>query len=285
MDRDPQEPSGSPALHAMALLADPLRRPIDASGWRIVVAHPDDETLGIGSQLHRLHGARLVLVTDGAPRRGSDARDRGFADAGSYALARRTELQDGLAAGGAADIAVERFDIPDQEAALDLPGLTRAVARCLEGADVVLTHAFEGGHPDHDAVAFAVHHAVAPLDAASRPGVIEMPYYRRAADGAFVTQSFEPVPGYLPVQLALTPDEVERKRSMMAAHCSQATVLAAFDPRTERFREAPACDFARLPNKGSLWYERFDCGIDGRRWLDLAAAAREEIAGASGAAR
>ena len=34
----------------------------------IVVAHPDDETIGMGAQLCRFHDALLLEVTDGAPR-------------------------------------------------------------------------------------------------------------------------------------------------------------------------------------------------------------------------
>ena len=36
----------------------------------IVVAHPDDETIGMGAQLCRFRDALLVQVTDGAPRDG-----------------------------------------------------------------------------------------------------------------------------------------------------------------------------------------------------------------------
>ena len=44
---------------------------------------------------------------------------------------------------------------------------------------VVLTHAYEGGHPDHDAVAFAVHRAARRTSAA----VVEMPFYHAGPDG------------------------------------------------------------------------------------------------------
>jgi hypothetical protein len=39
----------------------------------IVVAHPDDETIGMGAQLCGFHDALLLQVTDGAPRDGRDA--------------------------------------------------------------------------------------------------------------------------------------------------------------------------------------------------------------------
>ena len=43
----------------------------------IVVAHPDDETIGMGAQLNRFDDALLVQVTDGAPRDGRDAAAHG----------------------------------------------------------------------------------------------------------------------------------------------------------------------------------------------------------------
>jgi N-acetylglucosamine malate deacetylase 2 len=39
----------------------------------VVVAHPDDETIGCGAILRRLPLVRLVHVTDGAPRDMIDA--------------------------------------------------------------------------------------------------------------------------------------------------------------------------------------------------------------------
>lgn len=259
----------------MALLADPERRPIDARSWMVVVAHPDDETLGIGAQLHRLRGLRLVLVTDGAPRQGDDARARGFADPAAYAQARQSELEAALIAAGAPDLRPERLDIPDQEAGHRLEDLARRLAALFAGIEVVLTHAYEGGHPDHDATAFAVHAAVAAMPEGSRPTVVEMPFYRLDADGAFVTQTFEPVPGHPPVRLQLTDGEIERKRAMMAAHRSQADVLAPFESMAEEFRESPSYDFATLPNGGALRYEPFAWSGERGYWLALVDTVRQ----------
>jgi hypothetical protein len=45
----------------------------------------------------------------------------------------------------------------------------------------------------------------------------------------------------------------------------------------ERFRAAPCYDFARLPNRGSLLYERYDWGLDGPSWQELAREALAEL--------
>jgi LmbE family N-acetylglucosaminyl deacetylase len=60
----------------------------------------------------------------------------------------------------------ETLGIPDQAASLGLAGLARrlAVQLAASGAEVVVTHAYEGGHPDHDATAFAVHAMTIPYE-------------------------------------------------------------------------------------------------------------------------
>jgi LmbE family N-acetylglucosaminyl deacetylase len=146
----------------------------------IIVAHPDDETIGLGAQLGRFDDALLVHVTDGAPRDGEDARNYGFASVADYAAARQAELAAALRAGGAARLRGLVLGIPDKEAGHDLAGLARRIAGMLraEAAACVFTHAYEGGHPDHDSAAFAVH-AACRL-AASPPAIIEMPFYHRS---------------------------------------------------------------------------------------------------------
>jgi LmbE family N-acetylglucosaminyl deacetylase len=169
-----QGEDASRAVYALSLLADPARRPFDASRMLAVFAHPDDETLGLGAQLRRMVGLRLVIVTDGAPRSMVDARSHGFADAESYAAARRTELAAALAEAGAHQLSVRQLGFADQSVVLALPDLTRRLLGLLEDVEVLFTHAYEGGHPDHDGVAFAVHAAVALLPEEARPEIIEI---------------------------------------------------------------------------------------------------------------
>src|SRR4051794_28975433 len=97
----------------------------------IVVAHPDDETIGIGAQLDRFDDALLVHITDGAPRDGHDARNYGFAAIADYAAARRRELEAALRAGAAARLRRLDLGIPDKEAWWDLAGLARRLAELL----------------------------------------------------------------------------------------------------------------------------------------------------------
>jgi LmbE family N-acetylglucosaminyl deacetylase len=249
--------------------------PIDATGVAVIVAHPDDETIAMGAQLRRLQGVTIVHVTDGAPRNGEDASRHGFSGREEYAAARRHELEDAVALAGIGADALVGLGVADQEAALDLPGIARRLAALFaqRSIEVVLTHAYEGGHPDHDAVAFAVH---AAARFGSGPSVIEMPFYRAGPEG-WITQAFAADPRAPEIALWLDEEARALKRQMMDAHVTQAGTLAGFAPFVERFRRAPAHDFEILPNGGDLLYERYAWGMSGARWRDLVRAAQAEL--------
>src|SRR5690606_6874416 len=80
----------------------------------MVVAHPDDEILGLGSRLARLRNLTIIHLTDGAPRDMRDARREGFDSWRDYAAARRAELARALAAIGASHARTLCYDYPDQ---------------------------------------------------------------------------------------------------------------------------------------------------------------------------
>ncbi|GGH32621.1 hypothetical protein GCM10007036_44650 [Alsobacter metallidurans] len=268
----------TPALHALAQLAEPSRPRLDASRMVAVFAHPDDETLALGAQLCRLKGLRIVIVTDGAPRDLADAGRHGFADAAAYAQARREELAAALREGDAADMQVSFLNVPDQGVAHALADVARRLVAALGDADIVITHAYEGGHPDHDGVAFAAHAAVRAVNAQGRAvEIIEAPFYRLGDEGEFQPQHFEPIPGSVAVQLVLDPEDVSRKARMIAAYATQHETLAQFPLQAERFRNAPDYDFGAPPNGGHILYERHSWGLDGPQWLAKVAAARQEL--------
>jgi LmbE family N-acetylglucosaminyl deacetylase len=271
----------------------------------IVVAHPDDETIGLGAQLSCLSDVLLVHVTDGAPRDGEDARNYGFASVGDYAAARQKELEAALRVGRAARLRRFGLGIPDKEAWHALAGLARRIAElvCAEQPVVIFTHAYEGGHPDHDAAAFGVHTACRLTDA--QLPIIEMPFYQRG-DGRLVTAVFisdPPLssrrkPGstsrqtkWLTSRSRLSPGrrhdvvteiplhvkDRERKQHMIDCFATQRWLLEQFDLATERFRLAPDYDFRQPPHPGELHYETLGWGIAGADWRQAAAAALERL--------
>ena len=241
----------------------------------VVVAHPDDEILGCGALLNSLIDVRIVHVTDGSPIGPSAARQHGFDNPAAYAAARRREAEAALRLVDVGPDRIVRLDIVDQQVSSRMADVARMLAPVLRDAEIVLSHAFEGGHPDHDAVALSVHAAcrLAP----GRPIVIEMPFYHAGPNG-WVRQCFLARSGAgAETVLRLDDDQRSLKRRLVAAHVTQADVLDSFSLDAERFRRAPDYDFASRPHAGDLLYERHAWNLTGAQWVEQAAAALTEL--------
>jgi LmbE family N-acetylglucosaminyl deacetylase len=238
-----------------------------------IVAHPDDETVGGGALLAMCDAPWIVHVTDGAPLDHRDGEHAGFPTREAYAQARAIELREALSIANVPRDRAVALGLVDQEASADLARLTGAVANLLveHAPTTVFTHAYEGGHPDHDAVAFAVHVAAEWMrhGGAVAPLVVEMALYHRAG-AEMRTGAFLPRDGFDVIECAFDADRLERKVRQIACFASQRDVLAAFDPRIERFRIAPRYDFAQPPHEGPLLYETWGFAMTGERWRSLA---------------
>lgn len=249
----------------------------------VIVAHPDDEVIGAGALLGRIPGSLVVHVTDGAPRDLVDARAAGFDSSEDYAAARRQEAARALALLPAPRGPAVELGIPDQEASRSLADLARRLTGlwAAERPDAVLTHAYEGGHPDHDAVAFAVHAAsrILARSAITPPALFELTGYHARA-GALVVGRFLPGSGQRAAVVPLTAAERERKRRMLGCFGTQARTLEPFLHHldAERIRPAPGCRFSSAPHAGCLWYELFGWGgLAGRDWRALASVGLGEL--------
>jgi LmbE family N-acetylglucosaminyl deacetylase len=238
----------------------------------IVVAHPDDETIGCGALLCRLKDVSVVIVTDGAPADGVDARALGFEDRKSYAAARAAELDRAMDIAAVPSGRVKKLGVPDQQTIYRLDFVVSALAQLFAARkiDAVLTHAYEGGHPDHDATALCVHRA-ARAAAPPNIGIFEMPYYRLGRDG-MEFQTFPPESDVL--RVVLTEAERATKQRMIDAHRTQRSVLAAFSLASEQFRIAPSYDFSRPPNGGRVLYDSRPWGVTSAEWLARARSAQ-----------
>lgn len=270
--RDPED--------ALARIAAPEEDSSVLPRTVIVVAHPDDETLALGARLARFGDACFVHVMDGAPLDGNDARAHGFGSLQEYRNARSQELKAAFELAGISPEKLVALGIPDQEAAYNLLLLTSELTRIFSrlSPEVLLTHAYEGGHPDHDACAFAVHHA-ASLES-RRPILIEAPFYHAGTRG-METESFLPAqPGTtsaLTLCQVLTAAERARKQQRLACFTSQREVLAAFPLERELFRIAPLYDFTQPPGPGPALYDSYPWGIKSPQFRELAAAAHAQL--------
>lgn len=248
----------------------------------IVVAHPDDESLGAGARLRHLGDAYVVDVTDGAPRDLDCALRHGYATREAYAEARRAELLDAMALAGLPEDRLISLGFVDGEATLRLAELCLRVTDLIDTIkpDVVLTHPYEGGHTDHDATAFAVHLACGVLrrEGVHPPAVLELTSYH-ARNGEKVVQEF------LPHQHAdrdqrvvqLTEEERTLKQQILDCFGTQRTVIDRFSSAFEKFRPAPRYVFTEPPHEGTLNYERYGDPERGRTWREYAAQALRSL--------
>ena len=246
----------------------------------IAFAHPDDETIGAGAVLARLDRVRLLCATDGAPVDPRWWGDPSCASREDYAALRRRELEAALAVPNVPPAVLVQLPYPDQSLSLRLAELSQRVGDAIAAAspEVVLAHPYEGGHPDHDAVAFAVHATVALMRraGAEAPEIIEFASKHADGDG-LAAGRFVPHHKCTEFTLTLSLAEREMKRRMLDAYASQCETLAQFGVEAERFRPAPRYDFTAPPHAGTLWYERFDWGCTGAEWRARAAAALREL--------
>lgn len=255
------------------------RRPIDEP-VALVVAHPDDETLALGGSLHLFRRLLLIHVTDGAPRLLDDAAREGFDSPASYAAARASELNAALTLvewAPGMDLVRHKLRIPDQAATAAVPEIAARLQQAFEAHDIetVLTHCYEGGHPDHDAIAMAVQLGGTETIEfagyhADEAGVMRTGQFlthhltRRSADAPKMRERSPPE-----TTVNLRGDDLARKQAMIACFRTQREILGRFDPRVERFRPAPAYDFSQPPHPGRLLYEQWGW-MSGTAWREQA---------------
>lgn len=247
----------------------------------LVVAHPDDEALGAGGLLTRLADAGIVIVTDGAPKDGIAARTAGFDGNDAYRQARARETEAALALIDRGDVPVARLGIPDQRAVANVPRIVSSLIEIMRAKKFryVVTHPYEGGHPDHDATALAVHAACFLLreDGFEAPLPVEMTSYHLAG-GRMVYGGFLPAAGAGPVEtFALDASGQDRKQRMLQCYKTQYRTLTEFPLDAERFRMAPLYDFLEPPHPGPLAYETFMWRMDGAGWRRAAGRALNRL--------
>jgi N-acetylglucosamine malate deacetylase 2 len=241
----------------------------------LIAAHPDDETIGAAALLRRRRNIKIIHVTDGSPLNAADALGAGFTTREEYAEARRKETVQALAQAGIREDAITNLQFTDQQLSFQLEEITErvlAVVRQFQ-PEVVLTHAYEGGHPDHDSVAFACQMA----RRAASFCLCEFAGYHAGCAGMEI-YTFLPRAQQTQYTYRLNAGERELKIRMIKTFTTQERTLQPFvQPEAEKFRIAPQYDFTRPPHEGNLWYENFNWGTDGATWRKMASQTLGEI--------
>jgi N-acetylglucosamine malate deacetylase 2 len=238
----------------------------------VVAAHPDDDVLGLGGQLERVAAElHVAFVSDGAPDGPAYYRSLGFARRCDYAEARRAEAGAALELARVPEHHVHELGLVDQTLARQLDAAIARIARLIAAVapDGIMTHPYEGGHPDHDATACAVHAAAFGLARAGErcPALLEFASYHARGE-SLAWGEFIPHPGVHTRQLTLDDHARRRKRALLSCHATQAHVWRDFPLGCERFRVAPQYDF-RQPPAAPFHYDRVDWGTTGHSFLEL----------------
>jgi N-acetylglucosamine malate deacetylase 2 len=153
--------AGRPGTGGGSAVPLPERR---LPGWRsalVVVAHPDDETFGLGALIHRLTAGGTAVHVLCFTRGEASTLNENDSD---LSQARASELQ---RAGSALGVtAVTLLNYPDSRLASIPPGeltaqVTRLAARARPDGLLVFDDTGITGHPDHQAATRAAVHAAA----------------------------------------------------------------------------------------------------------------------------
>jgi LmbE family N-acetylglucosaminyl deacetylase len=271
------------ALQLLLLLAEigigPQAAAISDARCLVIAAHPDDETLGATWILRRARDAHILYVTDGAPIDRALWSPRAPTTRRRYAALRAKEARQALALAGIAGSRIGCLGVVDQQASDSLVKVTMKMERVIEtlAPALVVVQPYEGGHPDHDATAFAVHAAVRRMRLSGNavPQIVEMTSYHRWR-GGLRTGAFLP-DGSPPAERILSEEERRLKAHMIACFASQSEVLASFTAIAERFRRPPPYDFRIPPHAGLLYYESLGWPMTGVHWRRLASTALEQL--------
>lgn len=227
----------------------------------IVAAHPDDEVLALGGHFGVVH-PRVFHLTTGACEH-SRHREQ-------LARLREKELRHALDLGGIPRHRRFAGGVADQAAADFLPQLFECLAAVVNKVqpDCLLTHPYEGGHPDHDVAArlcSSLSRAKGGLP------VYEFTSYHNGTPQApcstWKTAAFLPSPRPV-TSIPLSRAQQKRKARLLASFCSQSEVLRLFPTTHELFRPAPQYHFDQPPHPGTLLYESFRWNVSFQSWRE-----------------
>ena len=227
----------------------------------MLVAHPDDEVIAFAGLMQKMKKAIVVFATDGAPR--DPYFWQSWGSRSRYAEIRRKEAFSALSIVGAQPVFLaDRVEngIVDQELFRRLPAAIKAFEQVVDAIEPnsLLTMAYEGGHPDHDACSFLG----SCVGSRRKIPVWESPLYYRNPDGSAAVQTFARLTGQEITSL-VEGASLQKKLDMFHTYKSQKLTLDSFRPGIEQFRPMAGYDFTRPPLPWKLNYELWQWPMTG----------------------
>ncbi len=229
----------------------------------VIVAHPDDEAISMGGALSLLSDVTILQLTDGS--------SVGDPDRPASVAKREAERRAAMEA-GRWPVAVRFGGVQMRRLHVETIDLLPLVTAALRRADVVWAHCYEGGHIDHDTVAWLVQTACQSLD--TPPARWEFASYHATASAkGSAFGRFWHDPAHPAITVTLAGDRLTRKFAACAAYRSQAHILRKFArPDEEAYRSAPTYDFTQPPPPPSARWDRGDRHPTTAEWRALVSA-------------
>lgn len=244
----------------------------------VIVAHSGDEIIGAGGLISRLREVTVLHVT-GSPF-GKQPPEADVAAQNDDA--RTSACISALALANVASNRVVELGVSDIRQPHSLAALAREITGFLQRfrPEIVLTHPYDGGHPDHDATAFATHAAMRLIqNNGFEPPVLFEIALHPSKDGQKRELDFFPSPWRETTTFVLDEKTRNLKRRMFDCVDIEEGTLKGTILNLERYRRSPDYDFSIAPNAGKPAYESFDPEMTGVRWQALARQASAELFG------
>ncbi|MDG5815357.1 PIG-L family deacetylase [Chitinispirillales bacterium ANBcel5] len=234
----------------------------------IVAAHPDDDVISMGSRLRYLKDVKIVYITDGAPNI-EHSNLAGCYSREQYARKRRRESEQALDCAGLSKDCCIWLDITDQTASFRMVEIIKKLVDIIKynGIEKIITHTYEGGHPDHDTASFVVWSACRMLKEVNTDVYEFSSYFNH--DCSIKTNYFL---NNLTKSISsnISNNDLEIKHEMVSCYKTQVEMIKHFDITKEIFRKAPTYNYLNNPHSGILFYELMEWGITGREWRQAA---------------
>ena len=229
-------------------------------------AHQDDLEIASGGLINKivLEGGRVSVVytTNGAPNNPLYYPRWGISEPTKYSELRRAESLNALSKLGLKESDATFLDFPDQSLIHNLDRGIEIISSLIESIKpaVIITPAYEGGHPDHDATRFMVEESLKGNKKSENWEYTEYNLYNGQIN------LFKFLEGGLIEQLIL--DEQTRRTKMDAFECfvSQRKYIDPFLSskvmKREQFRRWRREDFTSLPHERPLHYETVNIKVN-----------------------